>query len=123
MNDYRVVVQKVFEEKIYKNSSFQYSIDDLDYHTSKHAIDQKTLKKWYEWFYRPSNMVLSVVSKKPFVFWKKLLFDTSFTSKTFRQTDLVQPKNSLSFPLQSRESYKSSPDISIKKEPIQKIPT
>lgn len=117
VNDYRVVVQKVFEEKIYKNSSFQYSIDDLDYHTSKHVIDQKTLKKWYEWFYRPSNMVLSIVSKKPFVFWKKLLFDTSFTSKSFRQSDLVQPKNSLSFPLQSRESYKSSPDISIKKEP------
>lgn len=117
LNNYKARTQSEFERRIYQNSSFEFPIDDIVYRgKSEQPISQDTLREWYHWFYRPSNMVLSVVSNESMTYWKKILFRTSFTQTPFRSVEDAKPKHALSFPIQHNIPYKSEIDITAKRE-------
>lgn len=119
LNNYKSRTQSEFERRIYQNSSFEFPIDDILYRgkTDK-PISQDTLREWYHWFYRPSNMALSIVSNESMSYWKKILFHTSFTQKQFRSSDINsnKPNHSLSFPIQHNIPYKNKIDVTVKRE-------
>lgn len=97
-NDYSHVAKTNFERKVFKQSSFEQPIDNSQFHKNVKKMSQKTLKTWYEWFYQPSNIVLSVVSNEPFAYWTKLLFSSKLTKPNFRSKQLQKPDSALSFP-------------------------
>lgn len=76
MTDYNYSVRNLFDSVVYKNSSYEYPVDDIHY---RGKVDRKSILQWYKWFYRPSNMVLSVVSNKNIPFWKDMLHRSHFT--------------------------------------------
>jgi predicted Zn-dependent peptidase len=97
----------LFESVVYKNSSFEYPIDDIRYHNKKkNVVDRKSIVQWYKWFYRPSNMVLSVVSNKKIEFWKNMLHLSDFFTKD-ENTIFSIPTHALTFPL---TNYKNDDD-------------
>lgn len=108
LTNYYAVAMNNFESKIFKNSSFESAVDDFSYKNDKKKLE--SIQDWYEWFYRPSNMVLSVVSNKKIDFWKKILFSTEFTSEEFRKNTKI-PKNVLKFPINKNIGMSSNIDI------------
>jgi predicted Zn-dependent peptidase len=50
---------------IYKGSSYEHPVDDIKYH-SHNTLNHTLMLKIYNSFYRPDNMILSVVSNIPF---------------------------------------------------------
>jgi predicted Zn-dependent peptidase len=108
VNNFPITALDEFERSIYKNSSFEYPIDHVDYHKKKASIRDK-LVKWYHWFYKPSNMVLSVVSNKKTDFWLKMLHKSDFT-KPFES--IKKPEYALSFPLTDNTDFDTEVVIS-----------
>lgn len=110
LNDYGRIAQLNFDHLLYKNSSFEYPIDDISFKQNRKNITHKTLRKWYEWFYQPSNLVLSVVSSESDHFWKKILFKSSLTKPNFRK-NVDKPNRALDFPVQNNIPYTTNIDI------------
>lgn len=100
LEDYRNVAKEAFDTLIYKNSSFEKPVDNVRFYQAMQKITYKNLEKWYKWFYKPSNMVLSIVSKKPFGYWTNLLFHSQFTRDDFHSGKIDKPQQALSFPTQ-----------------------
>ena len=61
---------------LYKGSSFEKPIDDISYHKTKYDYDK--IIDFYESFYQPSRIVLSIVSNIPFASYKRFLAKTLF---------------------------------------------
>ena len=114
MSNHNYSAQTLFDALVYKNSSFEYPIDDMRYHQMKNKVDRKALVEWYKYFYRPSNMVLSVVSNEPMNFWKEMLHKSVFTQP---ESNAPLPKNAIHFPSSENIPYNSDVDIIIKNEP------
>jgi predicted Zn-dependent peptidase len=106
--------QNLFDSVVYKNSSFEYPIDDMRYHQAKNKVDRQALVAWYKYFYRPSNMVLSVVSNEPITFWKEMLHASEFTKA---EPNALLPKSAMNFPYTENIPYNADVDIIIKNEP------
>lgn len=115
MSNHNHSAQTLFDSLVYKNSSFEYPIDDMRYHQAKNKVDRKAMMAWYKYFYRPSNMVMSVVSNKPIEFWKEMLHRSEFTKQT--ETTATIPKSAASFPSTENIPYNADVDIIIKNEP------
>lgn len=86
---------------VYKNSSYEYSIDTLSYH--KRPFSYNKILELYHAFYRPDRMILSVISNVPFASVVKMI-DRSFYAKSHT------PNPRLDAILQDRALYYS--DIS-----------
>lgn len=119
-NNYSHIAKTNFERKVFKQSSFEQPIDNSHFRKNVPKMSQNTLKKWYEWFYQPSNIVLSIVSNKPFHFWTQIMFASKLTKPNFRSKSLQKPVSALSFPnVISHDPYQEQKqtDIIIKQEP------
>ena len=114
MSNHNHSAQTLFDSLVYKNSSFEYPIDDMRYHQTKNKVDRAAMVAWYKYFYRPSNMVLSVVSNEPIHFWKEMLHRSEFTQA---ETNARLPKSAMNFPSSENIPYNADVDIIIKKEP------
>ena len=116
MSDHHVLAQTKFDSVIYKNSSFEQPIDAYRYHQDTMKVTAKALKEWYQWFYRPSNMVLSVVSPNPTSYWKQMIFKTCFVKELFQPEDAKLPSNAIDFPIQGKIPYRQEVDVIITKD-------
>lgn len=115
MSNHNYSAQTLFDSLVYKNSSFEYPIDDMRYHQTRNRVDRQAMIDWYKYFYRPSNMVLSVVSNEPIQFWKEMLHRSEFTQADTNTQTL--PKSAAHFPSTENIPYNSDVDIIIKNEP------
>jgi predicted Zn-dependent peptidase len=96
-SQFDITAHSFFENAVYKHSSFEYPIDDFSYR--RDPISQETLKRWYEWFYQPHNIVLSIVSTKSLSYWKHKLRDTNLSKNGFREKKVQKPKTALFAPV------------------------
>jgi predicted Zn-dependent peptidase len=76
-NDYFSLATDAIEKLLYEGSSFEYAIDELSYHTP-YTLAYKNIVELYKTFYRPNNMVISIVSTIPFSHFVKFLQTTDF---------------------------------------------
>ena len=76
-NDYFSLATDAMEKLLYEGSSFEYAIDELSYHTP-YTLAYKDVVELYKTFYRPNNMVISIVSTLPFSHFVKFLQTTDF---------------------------------------------
>lgn len=60
----RDIINDIIDDMIYHGSSYQYPVDHIKYHSRN--LDYSNILKTYQSFYRPNNMILSVVSNIPF---------------------------------------------------------
>ena len=78
------MLEKALDKLYFKGSSYENPIDIIDYHPTPTYLKYEDVYQWYKWFYRPSNMVCSVVSNIPFAqivtFLKKSYFMNAVTS-------------------------------------------
>ena len=72
------MLEKALDKLYFKGSSYENPIDIIDYHPTATYLKYEDVYQWYKWFYRPSNMVCSVVSNISFTqiiaFLKKSYF-------------------------------------------------
>jgi zinc protease len=56
----------VLEEKLdaimYQGSSYENPVDNIRYHPTPTHLKYEDIRNWYKWFYRPSNMICSIVT-------------------------------------------------------------
>mgnify|MGYP001434246850 CR=1 FL=1 len=64
---------------IYKGSSFEYPIDNIKYHKNKYNYEK--VLDFYNNFYQPNRIVLSIISNISFEQFKKYLKQTFFVKK------------------------------------------
>ena len=69
-------IQDLINMCLYNGSSFMYPIDTLGYH--KTGLNYEDILDFYHTFYRPSRMIVSIVSNQPFSFIKRALKKTYF---------------------------------------------
>jgi hypothetical protein len=60
------MLEKALDVQYFRGSSYEHPIDIIDYHPSPTYLKYEDMYQWYKWFYRPSNMVLSVISNLSF---------------------------------------------------------
>jgi predicted Zn-dependent peptidase len=71
------ICHKLLDESLYSDSSYAHAVDRIDYHKPG-LLAYDEVYAMYKSFYRPSNMVASIVSKLPFSTIVKLLQKTHF---------------------------------------------
>ena len=104
LEDHVLQAQELFESKLYKHSSFEEPIDHIRFQEKQKSMDYDELVRWYNWFYVPSNMTISIVSQKSIQHWKRVLHDkTKFTTKNTHHNNNKQnrPLYALDKPIQS----------------------
>jgi hypothetical protein len=78
-NNYYNLISDNIEKMIYEGSSFPHAIDELSYHNAN-TLKYKDVLELYHEFYRPNNMVLSIVSHMSLSYFIRVL-KTSFFVK------------------------------------------
>ena len=75
------ILEDLKESVIYKNSSYEYPIDTLSYHKTLFSYDK--ILELYHAFYRPSRMILSIVTNIPFDEVVKMV-NSSYYAKLYK---------------------------------------
>ena len=86
----------------YAGSSFEYPIDSIKYHPNANVLKYKDVVEWYQWFYHPEKMVLSVTSNIPFSDIIHMLKKSFFVKEKSRNSNKIPSiitKNALSYPI------------------------
>ena len=68
------------ESLLYKGSSFSFPIDMVEYH-EEGSFDYDKIVKFYRHFYRPENMVVSIVSQLPFAEIVRMVEQSYFSKR------------------------------------------
>jgi predicted Zn-dependent peptidase len=77
-NNFQERAEEAFESKIYQHSSFEEPVDHIRFQEVQEDMDYNEMIRWYKWFYVPSNMIISVVSRHNLNHWDSLLQSTDF---------------------------------------------
>jgi predicted Zn-dependent peptidase len=83
------MLEKALDVQYFRGSSYEHPIDIIDYHPTATYLKYEDIYQWYQWFYRPSNMVYSVISNLSF---EDIL-------KSIRQSEFVMRRPSSVAPL------------------------
>ena len=75
------IVDKLLQQLLYKGSAYELDVDEQKYHSSPNCLPYDDVLDFYDDWYQPQNMVLSVVSRIPFETIKKLLVGTYYMVK------------------------------------------
>jgi predicted Zn-dependent peptidase len=78
-NNYNLLYEKL-ETKLYENTPFQYEVDSVKYHR---PLDFDKVYRFYKTFYKPQNMVLSIVSNVSVDSIYKMLEHTDFNKNQY----------------------------------------
>jgi predicted Zn-dependent peptidase len=73
------IVADMYDEVVYKGTPYENPIDKLSYHHKPRSLTRNQVIHFYKTFYKPSNMVLSVVSHIPFSKFIDIVSDSDFT--------------------------------------------
>lgn len=95
------------ERILFSGSSYENSVDHIDYHPTATCLTYDRITEWYRWFYRPSNMILSVVSNLAFSTIISMLRKTNFVKKGSEKHS--RPSFALSLPILSLQPISSGP--------------
>jgi predicted Zn-dependent peptidase len=90
-NNPSYVIQDTIEHLLYQGSSYEYSIDTLDYHNSR-SLEYKNVVDFYHAFYKPDNMFLSIVSNTSIDMIHAMIRKTEFVKTIKRPAHLFMPK-------------------------------
>ena len=92
-NDQESIVSDVVESMLYKGSAYSYPVDSLRYHKMVNAWIYDEVIDFYHKYYVPENMMLSIVSSRPFGSILKMLGKTDFTKRQYsrKSQPLVSP--------------------------------
>lgn len=72
-------IDQMYNSLIYAGSSYEYPVDHISYH--KHSFSRKSILDYYQRFYRPHQIVLSIVSTVPFKEIVEIIKKTTFSKK------------------------------------------
>jgi predicted Zn-dependent peptidase len=98
------IVADMYDASVYKGSSYANSIDTLAYHKPG-SLEYSQVLQFYKTFYKPSNMVLSVVSHVPFSKFIDIVSHSDFT-KTIPNSPFVHcPNPIMSYDPQTEPQY------------------
>lgn len=98
------IVADMYEESVYKGSSYANSIDILEYH-SPGSLSYDTVLKFYKTFYKPSNMVISIVSHVPFSKFIEIVSNSDFVKTAADKQFVHCPNPVISYDQQSEPQY------------------
>jgi len=93
-DDSEDIVSNMMNRHIYKGSSYEYPVDDIKYH-KKGALEHDELVKIYKKYYRPNNIILSIVSHVSFAQILKVIELSYF----LKGVDKKQIPNCMSSPM------------------------
>jgi predicted Zn-dependent peptidase len=99
-DDMPVKINKMMESTVYENTPYANPIDDISYHRSGNPIDYSKMVEFYHQYYRPSNMVLSIITNKPISEIKRIL-KKSFFMKNIKSSyshQLIQLQQIVVYP-------------------------
>lgn len=65
-DNHEYMLRKALDKIYFCGSSYEHPIDILSYHPTPTHLKYEDIYQWYKWFYRPANMVCSVVSNMSF---------------------------------------------------------
>jgi predicted Zn-dependent peptidase len=98
------IVADMYDASIYKGSSYENSIDILEYHKPG-ALSYDTVLQFYKTFYKPSNMVISIVSHVPFSKFIEILSNSDFVKTVTAEPFVHCPNPVISYDPQSEPQY------------------
>jgi len=98
------IVADMYEESVYKGSPYEKSIDILSYHKPG-SLEYAQVLQFYKTFYRPSNMVLSVVSHLPFSKFIDIVNHSDFTKPLTLSPFVHCPNPVISYDPQTEPQY------------------
>lgn len=111
-NDFEEVVYENTAALLYKNSSYEFPVDSIKYHSAKTPMDYDEVMRFYHNFYVPENMVASIVSALPFSKIKSIVASTLFAknnaasrgkSGIFPICHELAPQSDIQFHLQNKK--------------------
>ena len=92
MTNYAAVSYEQLEYMVYQGTRYALPVDDACYHTPGHPIPRNELIEFYNTYYVPSNMIVSVVSMIPFTTVVKYMKESYFGRKQ-KLRETVVPAN------------------------------
>ena len=98
------IVADMYDAAIYKGSPYENAIDKLSYHKPG-SLTRKQVLQFYKKFYRPSNMVLSVVSHVPFSKFMDIVDDSYFTKSISGSPFIYCPNQVISYDPQTEPQF------------------
>jgi predicted Zn-dependent peptidase len=98
------IVADMYDASIYKGSSYANSIDILEYHKPG-SLPYDTVLQFYKTFYKPSNMVISIVSHVPFSKFVEIVSNSDFVKTANSQPFVHCPNPVISYDPQSEPQY------------------
>lgn len=98
------IISDIYDASVYKGSSYEYPIDVFSYHKPG-SLDYDTAIQFYKTFYRPINMVLSVVSHISFSRFIDILNHSDFTKLRHNESFIHCPNPALSYLPQNEPQY------------------
>ena len=101
------LLEDKMERVLFSGSSYENSVDHIDYHPTATCLTYDRITEWYRWFYRPSNMILSVVSNLAFSTIISMLRKTDFVKKESGKQS--PPSFVLPIPILSLQPISSGP--------------
>ena len=98
------ILADLYDASVYKGSSYEAAIDILSYHKPG-SLKYDDVLQFYKTFYRPSNMVLSVVSHIPFSKFIDIVSHSDFTKATPSSPFIHCPNPVISYAPQTEPHY------------------
>jgi predicted Zn-dependent peptidase len=97
-DDYYNVIYNESETMLYQGTPFQHPIDTVAYHTKENLYKYKDVVAMYDLYYRPCNVVVSVVSNLSYEEILSMIKKTHFYKKKKVVCPSWEKKNQLVFP-------------------------
>jgi predicted Zn-dependent peptidase len=80
-NDPSEIIMNHSDAILYKGSSFEYPVDNVSYHHKKDVLQYSKVVEFYHNYYKPENIVFSIVSDLSFERILRMLKNTDFNRK------------------------------------------
>jgi predicted Zn-dependent peptidase len=85
-HDNENVVKDITESMLYKGTAYSYPVDSLTYHKILDPWEYRDVIDFYEKYYVPENMLISIVSQHPFASVIKSLRQTEFVKRNVHKS-------------------------------------
>jgi len=77
-NDEEDILDDQIDKMIYRNTAFEAPVDTLDYHDPENQFKYDFIIEFYKKYYKPENMVISIVSNLSFQEIKRMIKKSNF---------------------------------------------
>jgi predicted Zn-dependent peptidase len=70
-----------FESTLYKGCCFRDPVDHNDFQDNRPDFTETELYDWYRQYYKPGNIIISIVSRNSIDYWRNIIQNTKFIDK------------------------------------------